>query len=296
VAQVNTARAAAGLPAFAYDAGLERVGDAHCETLIAEGGDGHFSRSGVPPYLRYLLAGGNGFHRENAAMFSSSAAVLPSTVGRILERSVVSMLDELPPDDGHRRALLDPDVTHIGVGIAVRGGEIRMTHELATEVAQAWTPPPAVARPRTHVGLAGRLVPPWHPMVAEVLWEPLPRPLSAEQLRAIHAYAYPPRRIVFDANRPLGERPLPQGAGSPGPVTETPFTVDRFGNFSLHWLTGTGEGVELVVIAATDGRRTALVPVAASATVVTAAGTLPEELEHWRRLGSAPVRARGDAP
>jgi len=296
VAQVNVARHAAGLPRLAYDAALERVGDAHCEILVAEDGRGHFSRSGVPPYLRYLLAGGHGFHRENVAMFSSSAPVAASAVGAILARAVVSMLDELPPNDGHRRALLDRDVTNIGVGLAIRGGEVRMAQELATEATVAWVPPPTVALPRTRTVLTGRLEPPWRPVEAEVLWEALPHPLSDAELRAIHSYGYPPRRIVFDANRPPGERGLPHAATAAGPATETPFTVDKFGNFSFQWTTGPSEGVEIVVIGATNGRGRELVPVAVSATVVTETGTLPAELAFWRHLAGGPSPARGDAP
>ncbi len=291
VAHVNQARAAAGLPELAADGLLERVGNAHCGIQIEEGTMGHFSRSGVPPYLRYLLAGGHGFHRENAAMYSSSAAVPAGALGAILARSVASMLAELPPDDGHRRALLDPDVTHIGVGLAARGGEVRMTQELATEAAAAWSPPPAGARPRSAVMLSGALARPWRPAAAQVLWGPLPRPLSNVRANAIRAYGYPPPRVTFVANQPLDQQGGAGGHGSAGPAA--PFAVDRFGNFTLKWTTGTGEGVEIAVILATRGAGAQLVPVAAAATVVTASGALPSELAFWRTLAAPPPPAAG---
>jgi uncharacterized protein YkwD len=118
VTQINAARAELGLPPLAYDSTLERVGDAHCGILVEEGGDAHFSRSGVPPYLRYLLAGGNGFHRENVGSYSTTGRVADSALAQILYRSVAEMLAEVPPNDGHRRSLLDPWVTHLGVGLA----------------------------------------------------------------------------------------------------------------------------------------------------------------------------------
>lgn len=281
LAQINSARAVARLAPLAYDATLERVGNTHCEVLIAESGQGHFSRSGVPPYLRYLLAGGHGFHRENAAMYSSTAPVGQGVLGGILERSVASMLAEVPPDDGHRRALLDRDVTHIGVGLAARGGEVRMTHELAAEAATAWSAPPSTARPRTGVVLAGKLARQWRAAAAEVLWEPLPRPLSDLEARVIRSYSYPPRGILVEANR----------TESDGRPTTTPFTVDRFGNFTFRWSTGTGEGVEIAVVLATREGSNELVPVAASATVVTVTGDLPPELVLWRRL-AVPIAHR----
>jgi hypothetical protein len=62
VAQISAARAELELPAFAYDSLLARVGEAHCAIIIGEGGEGHFSRAGVPSQLRHRLVGGTGFH------------------------------------------------------------------------------------------------------------------------------------------------------------------------------------------------------------------------------------------
>jgi hypothetical protein len=220
VAQINAARAELKLPALAYDSLLERVGDAHCAIIVEEGGGGHFSRAGVPPYLRYLLAGGHGFHRENVSSYSTTGSVTGVELGGILRRSVEEMLAEVPPDDGHRRSLLEPWVTHIGVGLAVRGGDVRMTHELATEVAESWTPPSLFAMPGSPVELSGRLSRPWRPEAVEVLWEELPRPLTDARLRAIRSYGYPQRRDIAFARSP-----------SP-PAGTVVFTVGRFGTFS----------------------------------------------------------------
>jgi hypothetical protein len=257
------------------------VGDAHCAILLEEGGDGHFSRSGTPPYLRYLLAGGSGFHRENIASFSSTARVDAAQVEKALRRSVNEMLDEVPPQDGHRRSLLDPWVTHIGVGLAVQGGELRMAHELSTEVTERWSGPPAVVMPRTAVALEGRLASPWRPAAVELLWEGLPHALTDSEARAIRSYRYPPRRAMFNANQPGGE------PGSQAP--SAPFTADRLGSFSFRWSTGPHEGVEIVLVWARYGSNRELVPVASSATVVTGTAGLPPGLECWRALRPGPT-------
>ena len=75
LAAINAARADAGLGPVAWDATLERVGDAFCAALIAETAVGHVAADGVPPYLRALLAGETGFHRENVASYDSTADV-----------------------------------------------------------------------------------------------------------------------------------------------------------------------------------------------------------------------------
>ena len=278
VGQINAARAAAGLGPLAYDSLLERIGDAHCRILIEEAGDGHFSRSGVPPYLRYLLAGGNGFHQENVGSYSTTGKVADSALARLLSASVDNMLAELPPNDGHRRALLDPWVTHVGVGLAVRDGEVRVTHELATEVTQSWTPPPAVAAPGTPVALSGRLARPWQPEAVEVLWEKLPRPLPDAQLRAIRAYGYPQRKATFQVNRAVAPESTPA------------FTADRLGALRFHWSAGPHEGVEIVLLWARHGNDRQLVSVAAAATVVVGTAELPPELAFWQGLRSSPTQ------
>jgi uncharacterized protein YkwD len=278
VAQINAARAGLGLQALAYDSLLERVGDAFCAILIEEGGDSHFSRSGVPPYLRYLLAGGNGFHRENVGSYSTTGTVTDAQVNSILLRTVEEMLAEVPPNDGHRRSLLDPWVTHIGVGVAVHGGEVRVTHELATEVTQSWTPPPAVAAPGTPLALSGQLLRPWQPEAVDVLWEEMPHPLSDAQTRGIRTYGYPKRRAIFYSNR------------STPPGTTPPFTVNTLGTLGFRWFTAPHEGVEFALLLARRVSDGELVPVAASATVVLATGTLPPELAFWRGLGASPAQ------
>jgi hypothetical protein len=285
VEQINSARAELGFAALRYDSRLERVGNAHCRILIEEDGDGHFSHNGVPPYLRWLLAGGHGFHRENVGTYSTTGMVTDATLPSILARSVASMLAEVPPSDGHRRSLLNPWVTDIGVGLAVGDGEVRMTHELAVEVTESWVPPPVVAGPGTPLGLSGRLAKPWQPVAVQVLWETLPHPLTDAEVRAIRSYSYPPARAVYLANRPAGS-----GIGavdaSParGPIV-APFGVDKRGAFSFRWSTGPHEGVEYVLLFARYKNAAEAVPVAASATVVLERVNLPPALAFWQDVG-----------
>lgn len=139
--------------------------------------------------------------------------------------------------------------------------------------------------------LAGTLSRPWQPAAAAVLWGPLPRAMTAAQTRAVRAYGYPPQRVMVIANQPWGNfGSEATRSWSPG---LTPLTVDRFGNFSLRRSTGTDEGIEIVVVLATTGSSTELVPVAAAATVVTSSGTLPPELEFWRSLAAPLPQEKG---
>jgi uncharacterized protein YkwD len=273
---VNAARRDAGLAPVAWDAVLERSGDAFCERLAAEGGIGHVAADGVPPYLRYVLAGGDGFHRQNVGSLDSTGGVDPAAVDAIALELLARMLAEQPPDTGHRETILDPLATHLGVGVAVGDGAVRVSHEFAARRVLDWRPPPATALPLSVVSLGGAVTPPLEIAAVEVLWQPLPeaRPADAAPVRV---YGYPPSRAMFAAPTQRSVR-LAAGAGE---ALET----DKRGRFTFTWRTGPHEGVELAVVWA--GRRRAgarLQPIGLGATVVTADGRLPPALAAWAAL------------
>lgn len=275
---INAARADAGLGPVAWDATLERVGDAFCAALLAEAGLGHVAADGVPPYLRALLAGETGFHRENVASYDSTAGVDLEEVEGIALVMLASMLAETAPDDGHRRTILEPTATHLGVGVAVRGGAVRVAHEMSSRSTVVWRPPPVVVRPFDAVRLGGRLVRPWRPTGVEVLWEPLPAP-RAPGAPPVRTYAYPPVRS-FTSGGDSGLGPL----GFYRPDDAAALKLDSDG-FTFVWKAGAGPGVETTVVwARRNAGERALTPVASATTVVTPDGTLPPALQKWADL------------
>ncbi len=290
--QINVARAAHGVPPLAHLPLLSRIGDQHCHDLIEDRVTGHYSRRGTPPYLRYLLAGGTGYHRQNVAALMTSAPLEPEAALRALRESVDRMLAEKPPADGHRATLLDPTSTHIGIGIATSGGWLASTHEVAVILAEEVSPLPPVALPRTRLSYGAFLPAPWQVRAVELLWEPLPAPLSAAQANAIASYRYPPRRaITFLTRGSTAAAPAGGFSAASGELVET-----SSGRFSYRWATGPSPGVEILVVwASRGGRQRELVAVAAAAVVVTSDGTLPPELGRWvelRGIGREPRRQR----
>ncbi len=289
---INTARAAYGVPPLVHLPWLSQLGDRHCHDLIEDQVVGHFSRRGTPPYLRYLLAGGTGYHRQNAAALISSAPLEPAAVLQALEESVDRMLAEQTPADGHRRTLLNPTSTHIGVGIAVRGGWLASTHEVVVLLARQVSPPPPAVPPRTRLSYAATLPSPWQVRAVELLWEPLPAPLSAAQANAMASYSYPSRRAItyLRSDRTLPAPPRGASASS-GELVE----ISR-GRFSYRWAAGPEPGVEVLVVWASQGEgQRELVAVAAAAVVVTADGTLPSELGRWVELRGVGRASRPEA-
>ncbi|MGC8915501.1 MAG: CAP domain-containing protein [Thermoanaerobaculum sp.] len=274
LAVVNKAREEHGLAPLTRDSLLERVGTAFCRKLLAEGGSGHFASDGVPPYLRYLLVGGTGFHRENVGSYTTTGELQAGDVPSLAVELTASMLAETPPADGHRRTLLAPFATHMGVGVAFSAKRLVLTHEVATELSEV-TLGPVICQARSPWSVVGRVRLPWQAAAVEVLWEPLP---GTGPIPGGHSYSYPPRKAWFEPREFLpGSRMSIPGA----------LSIQPGGRFAFRTTTGPHPGVELAVL---WGRRPGfaeLEPVALAGCVV--AEAVPPTLADWMRL-------REDAP
>ncbi|MCX7894740.1 MAG: CAP domain-containing protein [Thermoanaerobaculum sp.] len=268
--RVNQARHEQGLAPLQRDPLLERVGEVFCQKLLAEGSSGHFAADGVPPYLRYLLAGGTGFHRQNVGSYQTTGSLDPQEVPSLALQLTEAMLAEQPPQDGHRRTLLEPTATSLGVGLAYSRQRLVLVHEVATQLAQV-EPPPRVCQPRQRWVFQGKLEPPWQAAAVEVLWEPLPTPGSHQ---GAASYGYPARRAWFSRVEYLpASRVSVAGA----------FTVQPGGRFSFPTAAGPHPGVELVLLWARKPGDWAVYPVALSGCVVVDQPA-SAELQEWLKL------------
>lgn len=190
--RLNRERRAAGAAPVAYDLLGASVGDAFCLDAATSRSSGHWDTAGRPPYLRWALAGGVDYHSENfSSLTRTGGAVEESEVSRLLLDAHGQMMAERPPDDGHRRTVLDPEWTHVGIGAAVAGGEFRMVEEYSRRVA-LWVEVPRSPVPaRGRAPFAVKLPPGWALVALEVGFEPAPRPMSLEEIRRRGSYAYP---------------------------------------------------------------------------------------------------------
>ena len=133
VDQINRDRAANGVGPLEFDVLTSQVGDLHCQEMAAYKFLSHWNQRGRLPYHRYHLAGGRDYATENASrvtVFSADPAPVPTDAEGVLPPLLEAhkrMVEEKPPRDGHRRNILDPFHTHVGVGLAVVGGELTMT-------------------------------------------------------------------------------------------------------------------------------------------------------------------------
>jgi uncharacterized protein YkwD len=117
LALINQARSAAGLPALTITAGLETSSSQH--NLLMAGGCGLSHQCpGEPPIgqretdagVDWTAAGEN--IGEGGPVADTDAAIAQMAVGL-----TQSMLNEQPPDDGHRMNILSSSYTHIGIAV-----------------------------------------------------------------------------------------------------------------------------------------------------------------------------------
>jgi uncharacterized protein YkwD len=193
--RINRDRVAAGIPPVRWDEGASRVAETYCVSQIRERTSGHFLTNGIPPYARTSFAGVFGMQYENSVTWRTTASSFDESPIELALESHAGMLAEQPPNDGHRRTILDPAATHVGVGYAVVGGSFRMAQEFLTRHL-AWTRLESLeSRPVVVVRgapIAGRRL-----QFVTAGWEPPPAPISREEASGRTSYSYPPAILGF---------------------------------------------------------------------------------------------------
>ncbi|MGK2857132.1 MAG: CAP domain-containing protein [Thermoanaerobaculia bacterium] len=222
---INEQRHAFGLSTVRVDPLASSVADALCRRQVYDRSVGHISTDGLSPYHRYSFAGGLDGLTENTAAWSKDAPYNEEEIVGLVKESMRAMLAEAPPDDGHRRAILDPRATHVGLGFAWRGGEVRVAHEFLRRYLRWSDPPPREIRLGEKVVCAARPATGWEIAAISVHFEPAPKPLSRARASGIESYELPETRTDFQPRRPGKESDLvriARGGAAHGELTVAP--------------------------------------------------------------------------
>ena len=132
LALINQARATAGLPALTLTSGLETTSSAH-NLLMADGCGLSHQCPGEPAIgaretaagIDWTAAGEN--IGEGGPVSDTTAAIASMAVGL-----TQSMLNEQPPNDGHRLNILSTSFTHIGIAVyRDRSGTVWLTQDFS---------------------------------------------------------------------------------------------------------------------------------------------------------------------
>ena len=202
--QINRDRAAASLAAVGWDEAASRVADAFCAEQIHENTSGHYLTNGVPPYARTAFAGVFGMQFENSVTWKTTGSSFDEPVEKLALESQAEMLGEKPPYDGHRRTILDPDATHVGLGYALVGGDFRMAQEFLTRHL-AWLRLERLSGVSGLIRVRGETIPGRRLLFVSIGWEAAPRTLTRAEAsgRTSYSYSKTVEAFVREGNRTL---------------------------------------------------------------------------------------------
>ncbi len=117
LALINKARAAQGLPAYTISAGLTRSAEAHNQVMANGCGLSHQCPGEAALGDRETAAGvqwsSAGENIGEGGPVSSSSQDIAAMAVQLTQ----GMLNEQPPNDGHRRNILSSGFTHIGIAV-----------------------------------------------------------------------------------------------------------------------------------------------------------------------------------
>src|SRR5688572_11198172 len=191
---INRDRQIYNLPPVQLDLEASAVGDDYCRRQIRNGTNGHFTTDGLAPYMRYSFAGGNDGLSENAAAWSATYAFSERALYEMARRSQDAMMAESAPHDGHKRTILDPHATHVGIGLAWERGEFRLVHEFIRRYVDWNRPLPRTAAVNERVTGSGRVLARARVEAVTVHHENVPETMPAHIASAINTYALPDKR------------------------------------------------------------------------------------------------------
>jgi uncharacterized protein YkwD len=205
---INRDRARYRLPPVQLDPAASALGDEYCRAQIRNRTTGHYTTDGVAPYARFSLAGFNDAVSENAAAWSATYDFSARALFEMAGRSQDAMMAEMPPNDGHKRTVLDPHATHVGIGLAWERGEFRLVQEFIRRYIDWSRPLPRAALLGDSLTTAGRAVAGVTVDGVTVHHEPLPQPIAAHVASAISTYGLPAKRREYAPHVPRKHGPL----------------------------------------------------------------------------------------
>ncbi|MDR3617678.1 MAG: CAP domain-containing protein [Candidatus Obscuribacterales bacterium] len=209
---INRDRASMGLKAVVIDQIAGRAAQTHSDDMATKGYLSHYDESGANPIERYTGAGGTDYTMENVDIHTvgdyhpqAAAVTVPVDAQPTFKRSEVERLEslyfnEVAPNDGHRRNILDPAHTSVGLGLSkahagVRGVRITSDQEFINKYGE-FQPIPNKALPGQKIGFQGHLQKGYKLFNVDVSLGTIPQPMTMAQLNVPASYGLPSNRVT----------------------------------------------------------------------------------------------------
>jgi len=253
---INRDRLRAGLPLVQLDPVASRIADAYCRQQLQHKTSGHFTVDGQTPYMRYSFAGGNDGVSENAAAWSANYDFSDSQISELIVRSQDAMINEKPPKDGHRRTILDPHATHVGVGVAWEKGEFRLAQEFVRRYVDWHGEIPRVIAEDQEIAVKGKAIEGYRIDAITVYRESFPKMIPAKVASKIETYGFPERRRDYLPQAPVTRSSKLRLTQIAWRASKKTFPIADDGSFDFRFRSDEGPGVYTVVVwVSRDGLR-----------------------------------------
>ena len=211
---INQDREKTSVDPVLFSEELSQMADAHCRELLDSKYTSHWNLAGWKPYMRYSQEGFVDQTSENiSSMDITHMEVSPQRLRQEMAVRHQSMLNEKPPKDSHRRSILDPRHTHVGIGLAYSNQGIRLIEVFADRYVQVEPLPPRL-KPSGRVFLSGKLLKRGYEVQAvSIFYEPIPRARSLVELAGTYTYSLPDDERILRPKLPQGLRYAPPDSG-----------------------------------------------------------------------------------
>jgi uncharacterized protein YkwD len=198
---INADRQANGLGQVVLNEFASQVGQKHAEEMAANNYLAHWNLAGEGPDIRYALAGGIDVNMENVYSYYQrydDGSPVPVADWKKLVYDAEQSLMESP---GHRKNILDPGHTDVGIGLAYASdtGEFRIAQEFTNHYLEL-DPVQREAATGGSISIRGTLLPGASEPAVNLLYEPFPSPLTVDQLNQTSTYESP--AVFLDASQP----------------------------------------------------------------------------------------------
>lgn len=212
---INEERAVAKVPPLAVDELATQVATKHAVEMAVDEYASHWGRDGRKPYHRYSFAGGTEATQENVSAADNTWSRKVSDLKQDAAYLHVRLYQETPPNDGHRRAILAPQHTHVGFGLAVEKLRLRMVELFVAKYLEV-EPIRRKAKPGDQLTFTARMPKQGYYLNhVEVFYEPLPKAPELSWLRQPRSYGLPNESKVL---RPKVPPPYMYADREPGVI------------------------------------------------------------------------------
>ena len=210
---INRDRAAHGLSPVEIDPIASAGATRHARDMAAHGFTAHWGTDGSVPEQRYTEAGGSDMVQENVAcLFDGVPRELdpnPRFDPSLLEQLQKMFMDEVPPNDGHRKNILKPGHHRVGIGLAQPASVNQpcLAQEFVDDFGDYSDLPSEASRSAT-LSVSGEIREPLRFGGVGLGRIELAKPISAKELNATSTYRIPQPSTLY----------FPPGFKTPKPV------------------------------------------------------------------------------